>query len=331
MSGPASPSMPPRSPRRATLVLPGPRRAGHAGWTVRPDRPACLPADPSPAACAGPGPALAQAVFDAMFSDMDDNLREIGVSDLERRQADAGDVGGFPRPGQGLCGGARGGGSGGLEAALARNVWRGAAPEGAAVRWPRWCSRRRPIWPGSRLRPSHRASAISFQRRRHRDDPGTPSTDRRRACRTRGIGRDRGSKRRRMRRPGTTHGPARRARADLWVSSRRDAAGSLLAHGHLVARVVQTCVISLEDFAAAIEERFAVQLRPGGRRERRRRPRGSRRDHLCRRHLDLGEAAAEQLALALDPYPRAPDAVLPDIPDEPEAAVRRARGKRRRH
>ena len=29
-----------------------------------------------------PGPALAQAVFDAMFSDMDNNLREIGVSDL---------------------------------------------------------------------------------------------------------------------------------------------------------------------------------------------------------------------------------------------------------
>lgn len=31
---------------------------------------------------APPGPALAQAVFDAMFSDMDLNLREIGVSDL---------------------------------------------------------------------------------------------------------------------------------------------------------------------------------------------------------------------------------------------------------
>src|SRR6478672_6384101 len=29
-----------------------------------------------------PGPELAQAVFDAMFSDMDNNLREIGVSDL---------------------------------------------------------------------------------------------------------------------------------------------------------------------------------------------------------------------------------------------------------
>ena len=48
--------------------------------------------------------------------------------------------------------------------------------------------------------------------------------------------------------------------------------------------------------------------------------------------LDLGEAAAEQLALALDPYPRAPDAVMPDISDEqaahPFAALERLR---RRH
>ena len=31
---------------------------------------------------ASPGPELAQAVFDAMFSDMDFNLREMGVSDM---------------------------------------------------------------------------------------------------------------------------------------------------------------------------------------------------------------------------------------------------------
>jgi hypothetical protein len=34
--------------------------------------------------------------------------------------------------------------------------------------------------------------------------------------------------------------------------------------------------------------------------------------------VDLGEAAAEQLALALDPYPRAPGAELPEIEMEPE-------------
>jgi cytochrome b pre-mRNA-processing protein 3 len=79
-----------------------------------------------------PGPALAQAVFDAMFADMDINLRELGVGDLSvgkkvramweafhgRARAyetalDAGDITA-------------------LEAALARNVWRGAPAPGAA-------------------------------------------------------------------------------------------------------------------------------------------------------------------------------------------------------
>ena len=80
-----------------------------------------------------PGPALAQAVFDAMFSDMDDNLREIGVSDLSvgrrmramweafhgRSRAYATAIDSLDRPA--------------LEAALTRNIWRGAAPEGAAA------------------------------------------------------------------------------------------------------------------------------------------------------------------------------------------------------
>ena len=37
------------------------------------------------------------------------------------------------------------------------------------------------------------------------------------------------------------------------------------------------------------------------------------------RVLDLGEAAAEQLALSLDPYPRAPGAELPEVATEAEA------------
>ncbi len=79
-----------------------------------------------------PGPALAQAVFDAMFHDMDVNLREMGVSDLsvgkrvramweafhgrasvyEAALADA-------DPAR-------------LVDALARNVWRGGPADGAA-------------------------------------------------------------------------------------------------------------------------------------------------------------------------------------------------------
>jgi cytochrome b pre-mRNA-processing protein 3 len=80
---------------------------------------------------AAPGPALAQAVFDAMFSDMDINLREMGVGDLSvgrkvrvmweafhgraaiyAASMDAGDMAA-------------------LDAALERNVWRGKPPPGA--------------------------------------------------------------------------------------------------------------------------------------------------------------------------------------------------------
>ncbi len=80
-----------------------------------------------------PGPVLAQAVFDAMFSDMDNNLREIGVSDLSvgkrvramwealhgRSKAYASAIGTED--------------AGVLASALARNVWRNAAPQGAAA------------------------------------------------------------------------------------------------------------------------------------------------------------------------------------------------------
>ncbi|WP_426957609.1 ubiquinol-cytochrome C chaperone family protein [Muricoccus radiodurans] len=80
------------------------------------------------------GPALAQAVFDAMFSDMDLNLREMGVGDnvVGRR---------VKRMWEGFHGRARAyeaalvaGDRPALEEALARNVWAGAAPDGAPAR-----------------------------------------------------------------------------------------------------------------------------------------------------------------------------------------------------
>jgi cytochrome b pre-mRNA-processing protein 3 len=81
-----------------------------------------------------PGPRLAQAVFDAMFSDMDLTLRELGVGDLSvpRRmkqmweafhgralayEAALDEADQKPQR---------------LSDALARNVWRGAAPPGSA-------------------------------------------------------------------------------------------------------------------------------------------------------------------------------------------------------
>jgi cytochrome b pre-mRNA-processing protein 3 len=76
------------------------------------------------------GPELAQAVFDAMFADMDVNLREMGVSDLAvgkrvKRMWEA-------FHGRALAYEAALNGEGELEEALRRNVWRGEGPEGAA-------------------------------------------------------------------------------------------------------------------------------------------------------------------------------------------------------
>lgn len=81
-----------------------------------------------------PGPALAQATFDAMFADMDVNLREMGVSDLSvgKRVKEMWEAfHGRSRAYQAALDSAD---DAALTAALARNVWREQAPEGAAAR-----------------------------------------------------------------------------------------------------------------------------------------------------------------------------------------------------
>ena len=90
------------------------------------------------------------------------------------------------------------------------------------------------------------------------------------------------------------------------------------ATGVLRARVTQTCVISLEDFDATVEESFAVRFVPAGTEADD--PDPDTDDEIPYENgvLDLGEAAAEQLGLALDPYPRMPEAELPEIEAEPD-------------
>ena len=80
------------------------------------------------------GPALAQAVFDAMFSDMDVNLREMGVSDLVVGKRVRGLWEAFHGRAQAYDQALRAGNLAALAEALARNVWRGAAPEDAPAR-----------------------------------------------------------------------------------------------------------------------------------------------------------------------------------------------------
>lgn len=78
-----------------------------------------------------PGPSLAQAVFDAMFSDMDVTLRELGVGDLSVGRRVRAMWEGFHGRAKAYDQALAAGDVGALKAALVRNVWRGAEPPDA--------------------------------------------------------------------------------------------------------------------------------------------------------------------------------------------------------
>lgn len=79
------------------------------------------------------GAALAQAVFDAMFADMDVNLREMGVGDLSVGKRVRGLWEAFHGRALAYEAALDSPDAAALAEALARNVWRGAAPGGAAA------------------------------------------------------------------------------------------------------------------------------------------------------------------------------------------------------
>ena len=80
-----------------------------------------------------PGADLAQAVFDAMFHDMDMNLREIGVGDMSIAKKVKQMWEAFHGRAAAYATALAAGDAVALEAALARNVWRGAARPGQAA------------------------------------------------------------------------------------------------------------------------------------------------------------------------------------------------------
>jgi uncharacterized metal-binding protein YceD (DUF177 family) len=95
--------------------------------------------------------------------------------------------------------------------------------------------------------------------------------------------------------------------------------GLVIAHGRLHSRLTRECVVTLEEFETSTADRFTVHFVPEGHAGGDDDPDSP--DEIAYRGLevDLGEAAVEQLALALDPYPRKPGAVLPAEAAEPEA------------
>ncbi len=82
------------------------------------------------------------------------------------------------------------------------------------------------------------------------------------------------------------------------------------ANGALAADVVQTCVVSLEPVEQHVTEQFSLRFVPDGAEGTDDDPEAPDEIPYEGSIVDLGEAAAEQLGLALDPYPRHPEAAL---------------------
>ena len=95
---------------------------------------------------------------------------------------------------------------------------------------------------------------------------------------------------------------------------RRHAGETVSLGGRVIADVVQSCVVTLAPVAAHIETEIetsytaaeplarAIELDP---------LHTDAPEPLNDGEIDMGEAVAQQLAIALDPYPRAPGAELP--------------------
>lgn len=96
--------------------------------------------------------------------------------------------------------------------------------------------------------------------------------------------------------------------------------GSVIeAAGTLEAEVEQVCVVSLEPFRQAVTEAFTVQFVPAGTEAPDDDLEAPDQIVFEGSAIDIGEASAQQLALALDPYPRRPDLDAPSSPLEPAA------------
>ncbi|WP_198370909.1 YceD family protein [Roseomonas rosulenta] len=108
-------------------------------------------------------------------------------------------------------------------------------------------------------------------------------------------------------------------RLEATLLLRPEPGGGVMVTGRLLADVVQACVVSLEPVAQQVEEAVALRLLPPDE-EPSDDPEGPDEIPIEGDAIDLGEAIAEQLALALDPYPRAPGAELPQAAGGDDAA-----------
>lgn len=102
---------------------------------------------------------------------------------------------------------------------------------------------------------------------------------------------------------------------------RRVDADVIEAEGLLEAEVVQTCAVSSEPIVQDVSDVFELQFVPAGSEAAEDDLEAPDQIPYSGHALDLGEAAVEQLALALEPYPRKPetDEAMPEDAKPPSA------------
>lgn len=124
------------------------------------------------------------------------------------------------------------------------------------------------------------------------------------------------------------------ARLSAEVELRRKSPEIVLLQAKFEAEFEQTCAVSLEPVYGAVAERFSLVYGPSG---------GETAEivlgadepafePLCGDGIDIGEAVAQELSLALPVFPRHPDAVLEDVAraeplEGPFAALARLRNQ----
>jgi hypothetical protein len=121
--------------------------------------------------------------------------------------------------------------------------------------------------------------------------------------------------------------PAVRSLECVFSLSREENDVSIHAEGRLCAAVTRICVVSAEEFEMPVRDEFTIRFVPS--QQVRDDPDPDEPDEVPYDGsiIDLGEAAIEQLALAMDPYPRIDGATLPlleeDAGSSPFSTLRR--------
>ena len=94
----------------------------------------------------------------------------------------------------------------------------------------------------------------------------------------------------------------------------RDLTGDVNMVGRIVADIVQACVVTLEPVAQRVDARLYQRFSARAEEEE-----GEDEDPvepIVDDEIDVGDVIVQNLALALDPYPRAPDAAFEEVDDE---------------